>query len=106
MVARGDVWLVTLDPTIGVEIRKTRPALVVSPDELNAHLPIVTVVPLTSGSRPARFRVPVAFEGRQRLILPEQLRSVDRRRLVKHLGRIDEAALLETLAVLQKLFAP
>lgn len=106
MVSRGEVWLATLDPTVGVEIRKTRPALVVSPDDLNARLPIVTIVPLTSGNRPARFRVPVNFKGRPGLILAEQLRSVDRSRLVKRLGQVDEAVLLQTLAVLRHLFSP
>lgn len=105
MVKRGQVWLVTFDPTFGVEIQKTRPALVVSPDELNARLPMVTVAPLTSGSRPAPFRVPVNFEGRPGFILPEQLRSVDRRRLVKLLGDVDEPALSETLRILTAFFA-
>ena len=67
---------------------------------------MVTIVPLTSGSHPTRFRVPANFLGRSGLILPEQMRSVDRRRLVKQLGQIDEAVLHRTLAVLRNLFAP
>lgn len=106
MVKRGEVWLATLDPTVGAEIRKTRPALVVSPDDLNAILPLVTVAPVTSGSRAARFRVPVHFNGRDGLILAEQVRSVDKRRLVKHLGDVEAAALEQTLAILQAIFAP
>lgn len=106
MVARGEVWLATLDPTVGFEIRKTRPALVVSPDDLNSILPLVTLAPLTSGGRSANFRVPVHFNGRDGLILPEQLRSVDKQRLVKRLGRIDDKALADTLQILQAIFAP
>ena len=106
MVTRGEVWLVTFDPTVGSEIRKTRPALVVSPDDLNRSLPMVTIVPLTSGSQPTGFRVPVNFLGRPGLILPEQMRSVDRRRLVKHLGRVEEPVLQQTLETLRNLFAP
>ena len=106
MVRRGEIWLATLDPTVGAEIRKTRPALVVSPDDLNATLPLITVAPLTSGSRAARFRVPVHFNGMDGLILAEQVRSVDRRRLVKQLGSVDAATLDQTLAVLQAIFAP
>lgn len=106
MVARGDIWLARLDPTVGVEIQKTRPALIVSPDDLNSRLPLVTLVPLTSGSRPARFRVPLRFQGRQGLILTEQLRAVDKTRLVKHLGVVEDAVLADVLIVLQKLFAP
>ena len=70
MVKRGEVWLAALDPTVGSEIRKTRPCLIVSPDELNAHLRTVLSVPLTTGGRPAPFRVPVTFQRKQGLILP------------------------------------
>jgi mRNA interferase MazF len=105
VVKRGEVWLIALDPTRGREIRKTRPCLVVSPDELNLKLPLASVVPLTSGSRPAPFRVPVEFAGRTGLLLPEQIRSVDRSRLVKRLGTIDAAALNSTLATLRAFFA-
>jgi mRNA interferase MazF len=105
VVKRGDVWLIALDPTRGREIRKTRPCLVVSPDELNLTLPIASVVPLTSGSRAAAFRVPVTFAGRTGLLLPEQLRSVERSRLVKRLGTIDPAALGSALATLRAFFA-
>ena len=105
MVGRGEVWLVSLDPTIGSEIRKTRPCLIVSPDQLNRGLRTVIVVPLTSGSRPAPFRVPVTFQGKEGLILPDQLRRGDRRGLVKRLGMVEGEALAAALALLREVFA-
>lgn len=104
MVARGEVWLAALDPAIGSEIQKTRPCLVVSPPELNDHLRLAIVAPMTSGSRPAGFRVPVRFEGIDGLILLEQCRSIDRRRLVKRLGIVPDAVLNQALGVLRELF--
>jgi mRNA interferase MazF len=104
MVKRGEVWLVALDPTIGGEIRKTRPCLVVSPDELNAHRRLALIAPMTTGSRPARFRAAVTFQGTQGLVLPDQVRTVDRDRFVKRLGRVDAETLRGVLAVLRKMF--
>ena len=104
MVRRGDVWLAALDPTIGSEIRKTRPCLVVSPPELHDHLRTVIVAPMTSGSRPAGFRVPVSFEGVDGVILLEQARALDKRRLVKHLGRVPDEVLKQALRVLRELY--
>jgi len=104
MVKRGEVWLAALDPTMGSEIRKTRPCLVVSPDELNAHLRTAIVVPMTTGSRPAPFRVAVRFDGKEGLLLPDQMRTLDRRRLVKRLGEVEPETLAATLAVLRELF--
>jgi mRNA interferase MazF len=105
VVKRGEVWLAALDPTVGSEIQKTRPCLVVSPDELNAHLRTVIVAPMTTGSRPAPFRVAVQFKGKSGLILPEQIRTLGARRLVSRQGRIDAAAPRATLRILQELFA-
>ena len=104
-VVRGDVWLCALDPTVGGEIQKTRPCVIISPDELNASLATVIVAPMTSGSRPARFRVAVRFQGTDGLILPDQLRTLDRARLVKRMGRVDAAALRGVLRVLGEMFA-
>lgn len=106
MVRRGDIWLAALDPTVGSEIQKTRPVLIVSPDDLNAHLRLATIVPLTTGSHPAPFRLPIHFAGRDGLLLLEQLRSIDKRRLVKHLGNVNTAVLEDTLAALRSFFAP
>ena len=103
-VRRGDVWLVALDPTIGSEIQKTRPCLVVSPDELNAHLRTVIVAPMTTGNRPAPFRVPVSFKGKTGLVLPDQMRTLDRARLVKRLGAIDPETRAAVLRLLQAMF--
>ncbi len=74
---RGEVWLATLDPTVGSEIQKTRPCVIVSPDELNAALRTVIVAPMTTGSRPAPFRVAVPFQGKSGLILAEQIRTLE-----------------------------
>lgn len=104
-VARGEVWLCALDPTVGREIPKTRPCVIVSPDELNASLATVIVAPMTSGSQPARFRVAVRFRGKDGLILPDQLQTLGRARLVKRMGRVDAAALGGVLRVLGEMFA-
>ena len=101
---RGDVWLTELDPTVGREIQKTRPCLVVSPDSMNRYLDTVTVMPMTSGSRPAPFRVATTFAGKDGLILAEQLRTADRHRMIRKLGRVDAPTLSAALAVLREMF--
>ena len=102
----GEVWLANLDPTVGSEIQKTRPCVVVSPDDMNDHLRSVIVVPMTTGARPAGFRVALTFQGQQGLILLDQLRTLDRTRLVKRLGALRPATLAGTLQTLQAMFAP
>ncbi|MBA4182021.1 MAG: growth inhibitor PemK [Anaerolinea sp.] len=102
----GEIWLAQLDPTIGGEIQKTRPCVVVSPDDMNAHLRTVSVAPMTTGSRPAGFRVPVTFQGKQGLIVLDQIRTLDRVRLVRRLGALRPQTLRVTLATLQAMFAP
>ncbi len=103
-VLRGEVWLAELDPTIGSEIRKTRPCLIVSPDSMNLHLRTVTVVPLTSGSKPAPFRIGVRFQGKDGLLLADQMRTLDRRRLVRRLGKVSGQAITAALGVLREMF--
>jgi mRNA interferase MazF len=98
------VWLAALDPTQGSEIRKTRPCLIISPPELHDHLRTVTVAPMTTGSRPAPFRVRVTFEGKQGLILLDQIRTLDKGRLIRRLGVISRPALASALAILRELF--
>lgn len=105
MVKRGEVWLAALDPTVGSEIQKARPCLVVSPDEMNAHLRTAIVAPMTTGSRPAPFRVAVSFQGKAGLVLPDQMRTIDKTRLVKRMGRVDAATLRAVLEVLGEMFA-
>ena len=104
VVQRFDVWLVTLDPTVGSEIRKTRPALVVSPDEMNAHISTVIIAPMTTKGRNYPTRVPCTFQGKTGEIVLDQLRTVDKTRLVKRLGRLDAAASDAVLAVLAEMF--
>jgi mRNA interferase MazF len=101
----GDIWLAQLDPTVGREIQKTRPCVVISPNEMNEHLRTLIVAPMTTGSRPAAFRVPVSFQGKQGLIVLDQIQTLDRARLVKHLGTLDAATLETTLRTLQAMFA-
>lgn len=106
MVKRGDIWLVNLDPTMGSEIQKTRPCVVVSPAELHDHLRTVMVAPMTSKGFAAPFRVPVTHAGTKGLIVLDQLRTVDKLRLAKKLGAVPPKTLRATLAALQELFAP
>jgi len=104
MVARGEVWLVTLDSTVGSEIHKTRPALIISPPEMHDFLHTVIVAPMTTGAKPAPYRIPVTFQGKRGLILLDQLRTLDKIRLVKRLGNISQAVLASTLKTLQQMF--
>ena len=101
----GDIWLAQLDPTVGGEIQKTRPCVVISPDDMNAHLRTVIVAPMTTGSWPARFRIEVTFKGKQGLILLDQIRTLDSARLVKRLGALRPATLAATLQILQAMFS-
>ncbi len=104
MVTRGEVWLTALDPTQGSEIRKTRPCVIVSPPELHDHLRTVTAAPMTTASRPAPFRVPVSFQGKDGLILLDQIRTLDKTRLVRRVGEVDAPTLSAAQAVLRELF--
>ena len=101
---RGEVWLADLDPTTGSEIRKTRPCLIVSPDSMNQHLRTITAMPLTSGSHPAPFRIAVRFQDKDGFLLADQVRTLDRRRLVKRLGKVSMPTLTTALAVLREMF--
>lgn len=104
-VQRGDVYLVELEPTRGREIRKTRPCLVVSPDELNSYWQTLIVAPMTSGGHPYPFRVACRFERRRGHIVLDQIRSVDRERLQRRLGTLPPAVVSQALATLQEMFA-
>lgn len=106
VVARFEVYLVRLDPTEGHEIRKTRPCLIVSPDEMNRHIATVIVAPMTTRGRAYPTRVPVRFPRKTGQIVLDQLRTVDKNRLVRRLGRVDEVTARKTLAVLGEMFAP
>ena len=102
----GDIWLAQLAPTAGSEIQKTRPCAVISPDDMNAHLRTVIVAPMTTGSRPARFRIALTFQGKQGLIVLDQMRALDRARMLKRLSALRPATLAATLQPLQAMFAP
>lgn len=105
MVKRGEIWLVNLDPTVGSEIQKSRPCLVVSPSELNDHLRTVIVAPMTSKGFAAPFRFPVTHAGTKGLIVLDQIRTVDKARLSKKLGEVNSRTLSATLLALQEVFA-
>ena len=105
VVRRGDVYVVSLDPTRGREMRKARPCVVVSPDELNVSVRTFIVVPLTTGSHPHPFRVPCRFAGKDGHIVLDQIRVVDQARLGRRMGQLTSATLMKTLAVLQEMFA-
>jgi mRNA interferase MazF len=102
---RFDVYLVALDPTIGGEIQKTRPCLIVSPDESNRHLATLIVAPMTTKGRDYPTRVACRFQGKRGQVVLDQLRAVDKRRLVKRLGAIASSVQDEVLAVLAEMFA-
>lgn len=105
-VRRGHVFLVSLDPTQGREIKKARPCVVVSPDELNANFQTYVVAPLTTGSHAYPFRISCRFQGKAGHVVLDQIRTVDRARLMKRLGRLSPRALEKSLMVLQEMFAP
>jgi len=105
VVKRFEVHLVNLDPTIGSEIKKTRPCVVVSPDEMNRHISTVIVAPMTSKGKAYPTRVKCSFEGKTGQVVLDQLRTVDKRRLVKRLGRIEKKTQQEILAKLAEMFA-
>ena len=101
---RDEIWLVSLGPTRGVKIQKTRPCLVVSPDEMNQHLRTVIVAPMTTASRPYPTRVPVKFQGKDGQVALDQLRAIDRTRLIRRLGKVSESAALTASSTLVEMF--
>lgn len=105
VINRFDIFLVNLDPTVGSEIQKTRPCLVISPDEMNRHIRTVIIAPMTSAKKEYPTRVACTFRKKQGQIVLDQIRTIDKARLVKKLGTIDSATKSEVISVLQKLFA-
>lgn len=105
-VGRFDVYLVSLDPTVGSEIKKTRPCLIVSPDEMNRHIRTVIIAPMTTKGRQYPTRVPCRFRGKAGQVVLDQIRTVDAKRLVRKLGRLDADTGVKVLAVLGEMFAP
>ena len=106
MVNRFEVYLVNLDPTLGHEIKKTRPCLVVSPNDMNHNLRTAIVAPMTRQGQPYPMRVPCRLQAKNGQVVLDQIRAVDQTRLVKRLGRIDRKAAVQVLARLNEMFAP
>jgi mRNA interferase MazF len=104
-VKRFEVYLVSLDPTVGSEIRKTRPCLIISPDEMNRHIATIIVAPMTTQARSYPTRVACRFQGKEGQVVLDQIRTVDKTRLVARLGRISLSAQKAVLAVLGEMFA-
>ena len=103
VIKRFDVFLVNLDPTVGSEIQKTRPCVVISPDEMNRHIATVIVAPMTTKGQPYPTRIACLFQGKDGQIVLDQIRTVDKTRLVRRLGQIstnEQKAVLDTLAEL------
>src|SRR5713101_8067019 len=106
VINRFEVYLVSLDPTVGSEIKKTRPCLVISPDEINHFLRTVIVAPMTTQGRSYPSRIPCRFHGKQGHVVLDQIRAVDSLRLVKKLGRLDRKTTAKVMEVLLEMFAP
>jgi mRNA interferase MazF len=104
-VSRGDVYLVGINPTLGSEIKKARPCLVISPNEMNRHIKTVIVAPMTTRGQSYPSRVPCRFQGRDGQVVLDQVRTVDKGRLVRLLGRISRKTMADALRVLQEMFA-
>ena len=105
VVNRFEVYIVILDPTIGSEIQKTRPCLIISPDEMNHHISIVIVAPMTTKGRSYPTRVACTFQGKEGQIILDQIRTVDKSRLARKLGQIDDETQREVLSVLNEMFS-
>jgi len=105
MVVRGEIWLAALDPTVGGEIQKSRPCVVISPPEMHDYLRTVIVAPMTTGNKPAPYRIAVGFQGKKGLILLDQIRTLDKTCLIKKMGVISNNTLDATLETLQAAFA-
>jgi mRNA interferase MazF len=106
VASRFDVFLVSLDPTVGSEIRKTRPCVVISPDEMNRHIRTLIVAPMTREGQAYPTRVPCRFRGRSGQVVLDQIRTIDGARLVRRHGRLDAATGARVLSVLREMFAP
>ena len=104
IVSRGDIWLIDLDPTKGGEIQKTRPCVIVSPQEMHDFLRTVIIAPMTTKGRQAPYRVPITHDGKKGLVLLDQIRTIDKGRLVKRLGAVSNKTLGASLNILQGAF--
>ncbi|MBI2799625.1 MAG: type II toxin-antitoxin system PemK/MazF family toxin [Gammaproteobacteria bacterium] len=105
VISRFDIYLVALDPTEGHEIRKTRPCVIISPNEMNAHISTVIVAPMTTNGRNYPTRLSLTFRRKKGQIVLDQIRTVDKARVVKRLGKLDMNTAAKAVAVLQEMFA-
>lgn len=105
VIKRFEVYLVNLDPTIGKEIKRTRPCLVISPDEMNRHIGTIIIAPMTTKGRDYPTRVACRFQGKDGQVVLDQVRTVDKARLVKRLGLVSVSAQKQVLSVLAEMFA-
>ena len=105
-VGRFDIFLVSLDPTLGSEIQKTRPCLVISPDEMNRHIRTVIVAPMTTRGRVYPTRIDCRFQKKAGQVVLDQIRTVDKRRLVRRLGKLDNGTAARVLDTLTEMFSP
>jgi len=105
-VRRFEVHLISLDPTKGSEIRKARPCVIISPDEMNKHIRTIVITPMTSKIKNYPTRVTTTFQGKKGQVVLDQIRTVDKHRLIKKLGSISSSAEEKALSVLQEMFAP
>ncbi len=106
VIDRFDVYLVNLDPTIGSEIKKTRPSVVISPNEMNHHINTIIIAPMTTKSRRYPTRIDCKFQGREGQIILDQIRTVDKRKLIKKIGRLDSKTQIKILTTLIEMFSP
>ena len=104
VVNRFDVYLINLDPTVDSEIKKIRPCLIISPDEMNRHIRTIIVAPMTTAGKEYPTRISCTFKKKGQIVI-DQIRTIDKSRLIKRLGTIDPKTQLEVIAVLQRLFA-
>ncbi|MBM4148364.1 MAG: type II toxin-antitoxin system PemK/MazF family toxin [Lentisphaerae bacterium] len=104
VTSRFDVFLISLDPTRGSEIRKTRPCLIISPDEMNNHIRTVIVAPMTTRGRPYPSRIACMFQGKRGQVVLDQIRTVDKTRLIRRLGTISAGIQNQVLDTLQEMF--
>jgi mRNA interferase MazF len=105
VVNRFDVYLINLDPTVGSEIQKTRPCVIISPDEMNRHIRTVIIAPLTTAGKEYPTRIPCEFKKKKGHIVLDQIRTIDKKRLIKNLDTLDAETQLKVVSVLQQLFA-
>lgn len=103
VIKQYDVFLISLDPTIGHEIKKARPCVIISPDEMNKYISTVIIAPMTSQSHPYPTRVPIKFKRKEGWVVLDQIRTVDKKRLIKRLGKVDQKTIAKVKAIIKEM---